>query len=746
MPDTKEERECITPESIEDSCIIQKEDLQNGYCRSDSLVSKEEQEDNMDKGNDSDSSSVINQDMDEMIVVTKKRRNRIKNNVDNNAGQLPAAPTHSRSLPGTRSRGSDRQRQRVSKSNNDSKLKPLKISTASFDMDQDFPPLNSHPLSATIRREKVQSPPKNVDKVPVHPSKSDSNLAASSKQKLQEAFVENQVLLFSENFSNAVEEITNEDEETNVDKKMEEKVDEQIEKENQQNVKPSKEQCEVNNFECETDAVDQPSEQPGPSYSRNKGRRSGDRRSRSQNTFTSQNNQKHRPRFINSNAGPRRLRYPAFKNYSNNFGYMNPMMNVPYISSTQTASGFPFVYPSASSHGYGYAQLPSLYPYAPTGFVPHQTFLPMHLPYPASNFERFQGPSFLTQYPRGYPVPANGAPPGITKFSGNKNVSSSSTVVSNENDDKSSANVSPATTPVADYNGQRAPSVPVTLSASSRPFGENVKNIDRGHLSTPSAPATTEIAFNIPSSLPYGTAPISAVDSTMAKIADTNISPLSQSPESATSSTTHHATTTDSSNSDPSLVNPSCPRSIDTLTLSPELQKTVCEAFGLQSNEGIFYIYATDEKGEHTRQMRVILHNKTPIKFGKFASPVYLSPTVGPAGVLSPMGFYYAKQEKFSVPSSEGHPSVVHTVTQHHPVLSFSATIPEQYQIPLMPTYYQDVIVLPTPPPPTAPVLSSNPASTPPSTPLILEPTSSSKLSPSACELSSTSSNDTSAQ
>uniref|UniRef100_A0A914ZHC3 Uncharacterized protein n=1 Tax=Panagrolaimus superbus TaxID=310955 RepID=A0A914ZHC3_9BILA len=84
-PDTKEERECITPESIEDSCIIQKEDLQNGYCRSDSLVSKEEQEDNMDKGNDSDSSSVINQDMDEMIVVTKKRRNRIKNNVDNNA-------------------------------------------------------------------------------------------------------------------------------------------------------------------------------------------------------------------------------------------------------------------------------------------------------------------------------------------------------------------------------------------------------------------------------------------------------------------------------------------------------------------------------------------------------------------------------------------------------------------------------------------------------------------------------------
>uniref|UniRef100_A0AC34EZH2 Uncharacterized protein n=1 Tax=Panagrolaimus sp. ES5 TaxID=591445 RepID=A0AC34EZH2_9BILA len=764
-PDTKEERECTTPDTV-DSCINHKEGLLNGYCRSDSMLSKQE-EDNMDKGNDSDSSSVINQEMDEMIVVKKKRRNRIKNGVDNNAAQLPAAPTHSRSLPEGRSQGLDKQRQRILKSNNDAKLKPLKISTASFDMDQDFPPLNSHPLSATIRREKVQSPPKSVDKPQVHPSKSDSDLTTPTKKELQRAIVrenqqtcEDEVSRPAEIISDkiVVKESADKDKETETNVDLKEKLDtkmvEQTEEHSEVIINFQK---DVNNVEDKKNSADQPSEQPGPSSGRNKGRQSSDRRSHSQNNFsTHPHSYKHRPRFNNANSGSRRARYPGFQN-SNNYGYNNPLMNVSYMSPNQAASGFPFMHPSASSPGYGYAQLPPLYPHAPTGFIPNQTFLPMQLPYQASNFERFQGPSLLQKYPRGYPVHANGPPPGITRSVVSNNVSKSSTVISNEINTNNTVQISPATTPVADYNGRRPPSVPVTLCGNSgaekQHPTENVKNTDCTHRYRPSGPTGIQRSFNITSSLPYTTSRISVVDSTKARIADTNVSPLSQSPDSPASSTTRPATTTGSSNSDPSLVNPSSlPRSIDTLTLSPELQKTVREAFGLQPNEGIFYVYATNEKGEHTRQMRVILHNTTPVKFEKFASPVYLSPTLGPAGVFSPTGFYYAKQEKFSVPSSEGHPPVVHAVTQHHPVLSFSATIPEQYQIPLMPTYYQDVIVLPAPPSnrPSVPVLPSNPDSTPPSTPMVHEPESLPKLSPFTNELSSTStttsSNDTSAQ
>jgi hypothetical protein len=150
-----------------------------------------------------------------------------------------------------------------------------------------------------------------------------------------------------------------------------------------------------------------------------------------------------------------------------------------------------------------------------------------------------------------------------------------------------------------------------------------------------------------------------------------------------------------------------------------------------------------------------LLHNTTPVKFGKFATPVYLRPTIGVAGELSPAGFYYAQQQNVIVNSPTG-ASITQVVIQHHPVKSFSATIPEQYRIPYLPEHYHDVIQLPTTrpnhTPSEAPQSSTTSDPTPPSTPAVpTEATEESlhELSPSSSELltlPTTSSSDTSAQ
>uniref|UniRef100_A0AC35GD43 Uncharacterized protein n=1 Tax=Panagrolaimus sp. PS1159 TaxID=55785 RepID=A0AC35GD43_9BILA len=517
----------------------------------------------MDKGNDTDSSSMTNQDLDEMIVVKKKRRNRIKNNVS----QTPGTATHSRSLPDSKSPRWDKQRQKI---NTDAKLKPLKISTASFDMDQDFPPLRSHPVSASNRREKIQS----SDKLQVHPSKSDGDLPTPTniKKAFEEentSSIEDGTPMASESLSNEVYVVV-----ANENKEKEKKEDAHLRQEHEEAMENLSHRSEM---QCETEDGEQPAiinnihhdisneerrgnvtgqhlYQPGPSYGRKKERRN--HRSHSHNNFTSQSYSQpnHRPRILNSNIGARIP--PHYYNY----GYMNPPMNPPYVSPTQTPSGYPMYYSSGSNHSYhnAYAHLQSLPSHPPTRFTPQQTFLPMQMqfPYPTSATERFQGPSFYQQHP----MHTNVAPiPGISRSSVYSSVSASSSASANEKtgERENTVEMSPATTPVADYNGHRPPSIPATISGiqtpssslvQNRPFVEN--NYDN-HIHPPgfSAPPGMGRSFGIPTSMPLSVSQISVTDSTMVRMADSNNSPLSRSPDSITSS--HPATTTGSSNSDP---------------------------------------------------------------------------------------------------------------------------------------------------------------------------------------------------
>uniref|UniRef100_A0AC35F3H5 Uncharacterized protein n=1 Tax=Panagrolaimus sp. PS1159 TaxID=55785 RepID=A0AC35F3H5_9BILA len=453
----------------------------------------------MDKGNDTDSSSVTNQDLDEMIVVKKKRRNRIKNNVS----QTPGTATHSRSLPDSKSPRWDKQRQKV---NTDAKLKPLKISTASFDMDQDFPPLSSHPVSASNRREKIQS----SDKQQVHPSKSDGDLPTPTniKKAFEEettSSIEDGTQMASESVSNEVYVVV-----ANENKEKEKKEDAHLRQEHEEAMENLSHRSEM---QCETEDGEQPA-------------------------------------IIND----------IHRDISNEERRGNPPMNPPYVSPTQTPSGYPMYYSSGSNQSYhnAYAHLQSLPSHPPTRFTPQQTFLPMQMqfPYPTSATERFQGPSFYQQHP----MHANVAPiPGISRSSVYSSVSASSSASANEKpgERENTVEMSPATTPVADYNGHRPPSIPATISGiqtpssslvQNRPFVEN--NYDN-HIHPPgfSAPPGMDRSYGIPTSMPHSVSQISVTDSTMVRMADSNNSPLSRSPDSVTSS--HPATTTGSSNSDP---------------------------------------------------------------------------------------------------------------------------------------------------------------------------------------------------
>ena len=71
----------------------------------------------------------------------------------------------------------------------------------------------------------------------------------------------------------------------------------------------------------------------------------------------------------------------------------------------------------------------------------------------------------------------------------------------------------------------------------------------------------------------------------------------------------------------------SIPERVDTLTFSPELQKVIREAFALQPDEGIFYVYTVDAQSNHKRQFRCFMNSQTPVKFNGLEFPVVLEPT-----------------------------------------------------------------------------------------------------------------------
>ena len=77
-------------------------------------------------------------------------------------------------------------------------------------------------------------------------------------------------------------------------------------------------------------------------------------------------------------------------------------------------------------------------------------------------------------------------------------------------------------------------------------------------------------------------------------------------------------------------------KKIKFLVFSPEIEKIIKDALCLQANESIFYVMVTNEQGQHTRQMRVLMHNTSPVKFEGFPTPFILSPKIGPANETSP--------------------------------------------------------------------------------------------------------------
>lgn len=143
------------------------------------------------------------------------------------------------------------------------------------------------------------------------------------------------------------------------------------------------------------------------------------------------------------------------------------------------------------------------------------------------------------------------------------------------------------------------------------------------------------------------------------------------------------------------------PSRVDTLGFSPELQKIIQEAFGLQPDEGVFYVYVLDSQSNHRRQFRCFMHSTTPVKFEDLPCPVILNPNYGNVGERSSavrlfssiikrlmiffQGYYYVSRE--NVPNPNGG-NVSEAVTQCRPIHSYSATIPEEYRMAYAPYHY----------------------------------------------------------
>ena len=129
--------------------------------------------------------------------------------------------------------------------------------------------------------------------------------------------------------------------------------------------------------------------------------------------------------------------YPPF--------FQPQMMNPSYLHQPQEM----FL---GSGVGYSaYAQLPHTPPHLPTGFIPQQSYIPMQLPFHGANGEPLPQHSFGLPYSHGttyYPPP----------------VASTARVLPQQS--STSAKSSRGSTPVADYDGQRPPSVPVTIAES----------------------------------------------------------------------------------------------------------------------------------------------------------------------------------------------------------------------------------------------------------------------------------------
>jgi len=134
------------------------------------------------------------------------------------------------------------------------------------------------------------------------------------------------------------------------------------------------------------------------------------------------------------------------------------------------------------------------------------------------------------------------------------------------------------------------------------------------------------------------------------------------------------------------------PERVDTLSFSPELQKVIREAFALQPDEGIFYVYTVDAQSNHKRQFRCFMHSQTPVKFSELEFPVVLEPTnVGGPNEHSPGGYYYVSRKR--VPSKG--PRSTELVTQFQPIRAYSAIVPPDYRIAPLPYYYRDLIRIP---------------------------------------------------
>uniref|UniRef100_A0AC34RI22 Uncharacterized protein n=1 Tax=Panagrolaimus sp. JU765 TaxID=591449 RepID=A0AC34RI22_9BILA len=138
------------------------------------------------------------------------------------------------------------------------------------------------------------------------------------------------------------------------------------------------------------------------------------------------------------------------------------------------------------------------------------------------------------------------------------------------------------------------------------------------------------------------------------------------------------------------------PPRVDTLCFSPELQQTIRDALGLHPNEGIFYVYTVDSNSNHYRQFRCLMHSTTPVKFDGISFPVTLEPNYGMPGQLSPAGYYYVAREPSSAGTSSDSNATLPPISTHFmPVSSFSATVPEEYRIPPLPHYYENLLRVP---------------------------------------------------